>query len=55
MDQFPDSNHFTVLPGTTVLVTPRAAEPVQSRITFSSPNPAEKVLFQVNAAKHEPH
>ena len=50
-DMYPDSNQFTVLPGTTTLITPKAVEPAQSRITFSSPNPAEKVLFVVNALK----
>ena len=54
-DMFQDSNQFTILPGTTVLITPHASEPVQSRITFSSPNPAEKVLFVVIAMKHEPN
>ena len=43
----PDSNEFHVLPGSTTLIRMLNTEPVQSRITFSSPDPKEKVLFQL--------
>jgi hypothetical protein len=42
----PDGNHFHVLPGSQVLIHPRATEPVQSRIYFNSPDSADKVLLQ---------
>ena len=53
-DMSPDSNQFHVFPGSETLVTMANTEPVQSRITFSSPAPTEQVLFQVHALAYAP-